>query len=65
MPLDTVWLADDFGGAFRPFRTERANGMEMTSVKYFSSSAYGAVALRGRAWFSVHFQESADGDADR
>lgn len=37
----------------------------MTSVKYFSSNAYGAVALRGRAWFSVHFQESADGDADR
>jgi hypothetical protein len=64
-PLDTVWLADDFGGVFRPFRTQRANGTEMTSATYFSSNAYGAVALRGRAWFRVHFKDSAEGDADR
>lgn len=64
-PPDTVWLADDFGGAFRPFRTERTDGMEMTSATYFSSNAYGAVALRGRAWFRVHFKDSAQGDADR
>jgi hypothetical protein len=62
---DTVWLADGFGEAFRPFRTARYKGTEMNSVKYFSSSAFGLVALRGQAWFSVHVKRPAKGDSAR
>lgn len=58
---DTIWLADDFSGTFRKIRTGRLGGKtDMNDAKFFPSSSFGTVAIRGRAWSSVHFNESAN-----
>lgn len=60
---DTIWVADHFSGQFRTIRLGRCEGLDMNSAKFCASEHFGTVAVRGRAWFEMHVEESAKADA--